>query len=206
MKATIVSCVFALASINLLSQDFTLGAMAGVQMSSFVNGNPLAGWKAAAVGNYGVGRFKFTEQLGVTTDRTRSRMPSLPARNTWQYVWADATTVVSYLPISRPDFDISLGSGVSIRRILSQTLNVDPNGVGDFANSLYEWTYFLPVRIGVDIRMPRGRKVNCALEYQFQLRELHRAPTITSSSDYKDYINELYSLGLTMAYMFSVRH
>jgi hypothetical protein len=203
MRAICLCCVICLCG-HAVSGQLKFGGQAGLQVSAFANGVGRPGWKASALASYGFKRLRLSEQVGVTTDRCSSSISQLRSRNMWKYVWADATSIMSYVPFRRENFDLSIGSGISIRRILSNTLDGDPNMIYDFDSRMYNWSYFLPARIGANFQLPGGREIACVLEYQVQLRDLHSPPTVTHQYEYTDWVNQLHSVNLSVGYLFRI--
>ena len=128
----------------------------------------------------------------------------LPSRNMWRYFWADATSIAAYVPVRRESFDLSVGTGISIRRIISHTINGNPNTISDLDNRMYEWSYFLPTRIGADFHLAGGRQVVCAIEYQVSLRDIYKPAEVTGPYDYTAWVNKLHSVSLSVGYMISI--
>jgi hypothetical protein len=204
MKALIVLSSILVLSFSANGQDLRLGILAGAHLSSFAKGNPLPGAKLAGIATYEIRRLILSEQLGVTLDRARTSFPQITVRdNNWRYGWIDASTIINYIPVRKSKYEIGLGTGISIRRIIAASTEGNPS-LGTFDDRLYDWTYFVPVRMQMSFPLENDRQLLFAIEYQLQLRDMYKPSPYLSSSDFASQVSRLYSIGLCAGYMLRV--
>jgi hypothetical protein len=169
---------------------FQLGAFQEATYSS----SPHPGWKAGLQLTYDLhGSWRLSGEAGVSFLNCHVNNPQIPMHFRWQYLWAEVAPPLSYVPIQRSKFNVAVGSGISIRRILTAS-----NGEA----LIYPWTYFLPIRLSSSMTFANRHSVTFSAEYSAQVRRMYRAgddnyPTTT--------VNKMYSYGIVVAYTLPCR-
>jgi hypothetical protein len=183
------------------------GVYSGFQLGAFQESaypsSPHPGWKAGLQLSYELNPgWKFTGEAGVSFLNCHVKNPMMPASIRWKYLWAEAAPLLSYVPIQRGNFNIVIGSGISVRRILSSS--VAPfYARGDSNNErLYPWTYFLPIRLSSTTTLANRHSLTFSAEYSRQLRRMYRAgdDNLVSTT-----INRMYSWGFVVSYSVPTR-
>ena len=223
MKAVALLLVSLLAANNAFGQEHTfqiggsVGGNVGLSHDRFnmtdVNRQLQVGGSAAAIALCSMSpRVNLTGQLGGLVERfgTTRNTESAYLDYDWKYSWAEATGVVSYLPVVNEKFDVFTGIGFTTRRLLKATLNgeaIASNGNrADFSDfSVYSqtntWNYLLPVQAGLNFHLASGNSIHTVAEVQVGLRDRRNYP----GSGNEMLPNEkLLGVSLKAAYLFKI--
>jgi hypothetical protein len=223
MKAAAVLFVSVLATNCAFGQDhkFQIGGSLGGNISlshdrfnmAGVNRHLQPGGSAAAILVYSIEpRVNVAGQIGGLVERfgTTRNTESTNLDYDWKYSWAEATGIVSYLPVVNEKFDVFTGIGFSARRLLEAKLNghiIASNGnrVEISDQSVYgqtnTWNYLLPALAGVNFHVASGSSIQTSAEIQIGLRNRSYYPG--SANDV--FPNEkLLGISLKAAYLFKI--
>jgi len=144
-------------------------------------------------------RWRLTGEAGASFLSCHVGSPVLPHSVKWKYLWAEVAPLVSFVPIQKNNFQLAIGSGISVRRILTTTVgNSTSPAVQDL---IFPWTYFLPIRLTGSIALANHHLLGFTAEYSAQLRPMYRS----ENDNLFTAVNRMYSWGLIISYSIATR-
>jgi hypothetical protein len=189
-----------------LEDRFHAGAYYGMHLSIFESAypsTPALGWNIGALLSYDLNsRFTLSGRIGRTLDKIQIDGPDGEANG--KYLWADITSLLSYVPIRKDKFDISFGSGISVRGIWSQSTTGIYSRPDTFGRAMPPVSFFLPVQLNGNFKFVNGQRMVVTIEYNAQLRDMYYAPV--NITDYTDMNNWMQSYGVVVAYTIPCRN
>jgi hypothetical protein len=174
------------------------GVYAGIQLGALKSpypDSPLPGWKTGLQLTYKLQpRWRLTGEAGASFLSCHVGSPVLPHSVKWKYLWAEVAPLVSFVPIQKHNFQLTIVSGISVRRIL--TTSVGNSTSASVQDLIFPWTYFFPIRLTGSITLASRHLLAFAAEYSAQLRPMYRS----ENDNLFTAVNRMYSWGLIVSY------
>jgi hypothetical protein len=176
--------------------------------------SPQLGWNVSGVVSYKpVKQIRLIGLIGGISERYATKGA---ARYEFQYYSAEASTLITYVPVNRDKLDVFAGTGFSVRRISKGSMGGEitfndgstiPIAAEDMMDRVYRWNYFLPFVIGTSLNLSRAGSMLITMEYQLGLNQ--RMKPFTYNYPGVDPANltgneKIYSVCLKLAFMLSV--